>query len=260
MKRAGVVTVTFLLLAAMLALPASAAGGECHWYFHKNKEHKQPPIPSEFAFAEQYGGVYIDHKHGDGDGDKVIYLTFDAGYENGNVEKVLNALRDAGAVGSFFVLSNLAKSNPDLLKRMVAEGHTVCNHTAHHPNLSFASKEKIEAEIHGLEDAVEAVIGQKPAPYFRPPEGSFSEQMLKTVQEMGYHTVFWSFAYADWDNARQPEPEASLQKILAHTHNGEVLLLHPTSATNAAILPRLLAALTAEGYRFGTMDELCGAG
>jgi len=259
MKRAGIVTVTLILFAAILALPVRAAGGECHWYFHKNKEHKQPPIPSEFGFAEQYGGVYIDHSHGDDDGDKVIYLTFDAGYENGNVEKVLNALRDAGAVGSFFVLSNLAKSNPDLLKRMVSEGHTVCNHTAHHPNLSRASKEKIEAEIHGLEDAVEAVIGQKPAPYFRPPEGSFSEEMLKTVYEMGYHTVFWSFAYADWDNARQPDPEASLKKILAHTHNGEVLLLHPTSATNAAILPRLLAALTAEGYRFGTMDELCGA-
>ena len=235
----------------MTSIPVHTASPE--------RDTKQPPIPSEFAFAEQYGGVYIDHKHGDGDGDKVIYLTFDAGYENGNVAKVLNALRDAGAVGSFFVLSNLAKSNPDLLKRMVAEGHTVCNHTAHHPNLSYASKEKIEAEIRGLEDAVEAVIGQKPAPYFRPPEGSFSEQMLRTVQEMGYHTVFWSFAYADWDNARQPEPEASLQKILAHTHNGEVLLLHPTSATNAAILPRLLAALAAEGYRFGTMDELCGA-
>ena len=260
MKRAGIVTVTFLLLAAISVLSVSAAGGECHWYFHKNKEHKQPPIPSEFAFAEEYGGVYIDHKHGDENADKVIYLTFDAGYENGNVEKVLNALRDADAKGAFFVLSNLAKSNPDLLKRMAAEGHTICNHTAHHPNLSYASKEKIEAEIRGLEDAVEAVIGQRPAPYFRPPEGSFSEQMLKTVQEMGYHTVFWSFAYADWDNARQPEPEASLQKLVAHLHNGEVLLLHPTSATNAAILPRLLTAIRQAGYRFGTMEELCGAG
>lgn len=259
MKKAGIAALIFLLLCALLAPQVSAAGRECHWYFHKNKEHKQPPIPSEFGFAEQYGGVYIDKKHGDDDPDKVIYLTFDAGYENGNVEKVLNALRDAGAVGSFFVLSNLAKSNPELIKRMVAEGHTVCNHTSHHPNLSYASKEKIAAEIHGLEDAVEAVIGQKPAPYFRPPEGSFSEDMLKIVSDMGYHTVFWSFAYADWDNARQPDPEASLQKILAHTHNGEVLLLHPTSATNAAILPRLLAALKAEGYRFGSMEELCGA-
>ncbi len=259
MKRAGIVTVTFLLLAAMLALPVGAAGGECHWYFHKNKEHKQPPIPSEFAFAERYGGVYIDHKHGDENADKVIYLTFDAGYENGNVEKVLNALRGADAKGAFFVLSNLAKSNPDLLRRMAAEGHTICNHTARHPNLSHASKEKIEKEIRDLENAVEAVIGQKPAPYFRPPEGSFSEGMLKTVQEMGYYTVFWSFAYADWDNARQPDPEASLQKLVAHLHNGEVLLLHPTSATNAAILPRLLAAIKQAGYRFGTMEELCGA-
>lgn len=259
MKKTGIFGAAVLLLFALMAPQVGAVAGECHWYFHKNKEHKQPSIPAEFAFAEQYGGVYIDHAHGDDNADKVIYLTFDAGYENGNVEKVLNALKDAGAVGAFFVLSNVAKSNPDLLRRMVAEGHTVCNHTAHHPNLAHASKEKIRAEMAELETAVEAVVGQKPAHYFRPPEGSFSEEMLKAVQEMGYYTVFWSFAYADWDNRRQPDPEAALANLLAHLHNGEVLLLHPTSATNAAILPRLLAAIKAEGYRFGSMAELCGA-
>ena len=155
------------------------------------------------------------------------------------------------------MLEHVVRSNSELIKRMKAEGHLICNHTANHPNLANAPKEKIAAELQQLEDAVTAVTGECCAPYFRPTEGSFSRAMLETVQELGYQTVFWSFAYADWDNQHQPAPRAALQKILANMHNGAVLLLHPTSETNAIILKELIDTLKNQGYRFGTLEELC---
>ena len=208
-------------------------------------------------FVEDLDGYYIDHRHTEESDDKVVYLTFDAGYENGNVEKILNTLRDTGTPGAFFILSHFAKANPELVRRMAAEGHLVCNHTASHKNLSHAGKEQIAGELSALEAACEEATGVKVAPYFRPPEGSFSKEMLENVKSLGYKTVFWSFAYADWDNGKQPAPDKALKLVLNNVHIGAVLLLHPTSATNAAILGRLIESLKADGYRFGTLEELC---
>ncbi len=244
-----------LLICEIGAVPARVM----NWYTTRNKEHKQALVPPELATAETHGGVYIDHRHGDDNEEKVVYLTFDVGYENGNVEKVLNTLRDTDTPGAFFVLKHFVTENSELVQRMVAEGHLICNHTAHHPNLATASKEKITAEIRELEEAVEAVTGSGTKPYFRPPEGSFSMEMLDHVSALGYKTVFWSLAYADWDNNRQPAPRDALDKLLSHIHNGAVILLHPTSATNAEILPTLVDTLKNQGYRFGTLDELCFA-
>lgn len=246
-----------LLLTVCLALPCFAAGGEYHWYCKRQKDHRQALCDPEMRFIEELDGYYIDHRHTEACADKVVYLTFDAGYENGNVEKVLNALSETRTPGAFFVLSHFAKANPELLRRMADEGHTVCNHTASHKNLSHAGKEAIKAELSALEDACMTAAGIKPAAYFRPPEGSFSREMLESVRDLGYKTVFWSFAYADWDNGKQPSPDAALKLILDNVHNGEVLLLHPTSATNAEILPRLIGELKAQGFRFGTVEELC---
>jgi peptidoglycan-N-acetylmuramic acid deacetylase len=212
---------------------------------------------SELSFVEAHGGVYIDHRHGDNTPEKVVYLTFDVGYENGNVEKTLNVLKETETPGAFFVLKHFVTDNSDLLLRMKNEGHFICNHTANHPNLAHASRERIEEEIKSLELAVEAVTGEGTKPYFRPPEGTFSVEMLDTVASLGYKTVFWSFAYADWDNQKQPEPRAALEKILSSVHNGAVILLHPTSKTNAEILHELISTLKSEGYRFATLDELC---
>ena len=246
-----------LALIFCLILPAFAAGKEYHWYCKRQKEHKQALCDPEMRFVEECGGYYIDHRHTEADPDKVLYLTFDAGYENGNVEKILNTLQETGTPGAFFILSHFAKANPELVKRMATEGHLVCNHTASHKNLSYAGKDKIAEELSSLERVCEESTGVKIAPYFRPPEGSFSKEMLESVQSLGYKTVFWSFAYADWDNGKQPAPEAALKLILDHIHNGAVLLLHPTSSTNAAILGQLIAALKVNGYRFGTLEELC---
>ena len=247
------------LIFSLNAPKIGAASRELHWYTTRNKDHRQALVPSELAVVEEHGGVYIDHRHGDEDPDKVVYLTFDVGYENGNVEKTLNTLRDKGVTGAFFLLKHFVTENKDLVLRMKSEGHLLCNHTATHKNLSHATREEIESEIKGLEAAVEAVTGEGTKPYFRPPEGSFSLDMLESVCSLGYKTVFWSFAYADWDNKKQPDPGASLEKILSHVHNGAVILLHPTSATNAAILGELIDTLKLQGYRFGTLEELCVA-
>lgn len=226
-----------------------------NWYCPHRKDGKAPEIPSEMSFVENHGGYYLDRNVKDDD--KVVYLTFDAGYENGNVEKILDVLKAEEVPGAFFILENLITSKPELVKRMVAEGHTVCNHTAKHRDMSKATdKETFAAELNRLEQIYRDTVGGEIAKYYRPPEGRFSEQNLIHAEEMGYRTIFWSFAYADWDNEKQPSREQAMEKILTGTHNGEVLLLHPTSATNAEILPELIREWKKMGYRFGTLDEL----
>ena len=257
MKKSIKSAVVFILTAVFLCLPVNGAAKGIHWYCTRQKAHRQAIAAPELRFAEECGAYYIDHIHNEGNDDKVVYLTFDAGYENGNVERVLNALKEAEAPAAFFVLKHFATENADLLRRMVSEGHLVCNHTAHHKNLSNAAPEAIAAELKELESACLA-SGVTVSPYFRPPEGSFSRELLAEVQKNGYKTVFWSFAYADWDNDRQPNHDHAMRCIMDNIHNGAVLLLHPTSATNADILPQVIRSLKEEGYRFGTLKELCG--
>lgn len=246
-----------LAVVAWLALPARAAG--TGWYCTRAADHRQPVADPALRTVEQYGGFYIDHTHTAPDvEDKVVYLTFDAGYENGNVAKVLDALKAEGAAGAFFILGHVAEKYPELVRRMADEGHLVCNHTYSHQNLCGASAATISDELTRLETACRDAAGVEVAKYFRPPEGTFDAAMLTEVQKHGYKTIFWSFAYADWDNRRQPDPAAAKKKILDNLHNGAVILLHPTSATNAAILGDVLREMKARGYRFGTLDELTG--
>ncbi len=229
------------------------------WYCTRAKDHAQPRADACFDFLESHGGYYIDHRHVDPNAaDKVVYLTFDAGYENGNVARVLDALREEEVTGAFFVLGHVAEKYPDLVRRMADEGHLVCNHTFTHRCLVGVDDEAFAAELNRLEDACTSSAGVTVAKYFRPPEGKFDLTMLEQAEKLGYRTIFWSFAYADWDNQKQPDPVAAKRKILDNIHNGAVLLLHPTSATNAAILGDVIRELRAQGYRFGTLDELTG--
>ena len=225
------------------------------WYFKKNGEHAPPPLDTPLAFIEDCGGYYLDRNAAEDD--PVIYLTFDAGYENGNVARVLDVLDAHNAKGAFFVLSHLLEAEPDLICRMAQTGHTVCNHSSNHRDMTALDETAFRAELDDLAELYRETTGAQISPYFRPPEGKFNEAVLRRASDMGYRTVFWSFAYPDWDNANQPDPEAAIKNILDHTHNGMVLLLHPTSSTNAAILDRLLCAWEEQGYRFGMLDELC---
>ena len=256
--------ILFVLLALALIFAAwqlvpEASGNHYSWYCPHAKGHVQPQVP-ELAFVEELDGWYIDHRHSEpDDAERVVYLTFDAGYGNENVAKILDVLKEEQVSGCFFILEGLIRHEPDLVRRMAAEGHTVGNHTMHHRDMSRAGDDALLAELHGLEDAYRALTGCEMSGFYRPPEGRFSRENLVCAQKNGYKTIFWSFAYPDWDNDRQPSCEAAKQMILENVHNGEVMLLHPTSKTNAAILSDVIHALRAEGYRFGTMQELtCG--
>ncbi len=225
------------------------------WYVVRNKTHEIPSLDGEMAYITDHKAYYADLDAKPED--KVIYLTFDAGYENGNVEKILDALKKHDAKGAFFILENLVKTNTDLVIRMKNEGHLVCNHTAKHPDMTkktdFAS---FERELKALEEVYAEYTGNEIDKYFRPPEGKFNEQTLMFAENAGYKTVFWSCAYADWDNSAQKSGAYAINLLKANTHNGMILLLHPTSATNAEILDTMLTYWESEGFRFGTLDEL----
>ena len=189
----------------------------------------------------------------------VLYLTFDAGYENGCTEKILDTLKKHEVTAAFFLVGNYIEKNADLVRRMVEEGHTVGNHTMHHYDMSKISDQAAFAkELQDLENLYKETTGQQMQKYYRPPQGIYSEENLKMAQELGYKTVFWSLAYVDWNNDSQPTKEQAFEKLLPRTHSGAVVLLHSTSQTNAEILDELLTKWKEEGYRFGTVEELFG--
>lgn len=254
LKKKRIFLTVFELLFAVFSAISVSANGNCQWYFRTPVGGIRPDIAPEFAFADNGNAIWL----GNDPEDKVIYLTFDAGYDNGNVPKILDVLKKHDAEGAFFILEHLAKAEPDLIRRMRDEGHLVCNHTATHPDTSkIHDAETFRREICRLEEAVREVTGEAPDPFFRPPQGAFTDETLSFAKQCGYRTVLWSYAYADWDNAKQPDPQKSFDRILDHTHNGMVLLLHPTSETNAAILDRLLTEWESRGYRFGSLYEFC---
>ena len=189
--------------------------------------------------------------------EKVLYLTFDAGYENGCTAQILDALKAQDVKAAFFLVGNYMEKNPDLVKRMVEEGHIVANHTMHHPDMSkIQDKAAFERELHDLEDLFREITGKELPKYYRPPQGTYSQKNLELAKELGYKTVFWSLAYVDWRNDAQPTREQAFEKLIPRTHDGAVVLLHSTSQTNAQILPELLSKWKALGYRFDTIDKL----
>ena len=257
MKRILSLFVCFLMLFLCIALPSEALSQEMHWYCTRQKAHRQALAAPELRFVEECDGYYIDHTHADGDAEKVVYLTFDAGYENGNVKKILDILKEEQVLGAFFILGNLIQKNPELIRQMTEDGHTVCNHTNHHKDMTrMDCIEEFQRELESLETLYREATGKELSKFYRPPEGKFDERSLSFASELGYTTVFWSLAYADWDNQKQPSPTVAKKILLDHLHNGAVILLHPTSQTNALILKELIVTLKAQGYRFGTMDEL----
>ena len=229
------------------------------WYCKRKNDNTQPTLDSNLSFVNGYDLFWCDRKHQNiDDEDKVIYLTFDAGYENGNIKKILEVLKREDVKATFFVLDNLIIKNEDLVREMLKDNHIVANHTMKHKDMTkITSKEDFAKELSSLEELFEGTFGEKMPKYYRPPEGKLSELNLQWARELGYKTVMWSFAYADWDNCKQPSKEYAMKKILDNVHNGEVMLLHPTSSTNASILGDVIGELKAMGFRFATVEELC---
>ncbi len=249
-------TLIVLVFTSTLKIDAGAYDKSFSWYCVHRKDHLQPLADATISFIDNYNGYYIDKNHGNNDEEKVVYLTFDAGYENGNICKILDTLKAENVCGAFFVLGHLISDNTDLVARMFDEGHLVCNHTYSHKPMIGKSKDEFKTELDKLEMLCLEKTGRQMSKYYRPPEGRFDEESIKYACELGYKTIFWSFAYADWDNNKQMSGENAKNKILDNIHNGEIMLLHPTSATNAQILGDIIKELKNLGYRFGSLDEL----
>lgn len=205
--------------------------------------------PTGTAAAEvlgRYDAFYVGSTD-----EKIIYLTFDAGYENGNTPAILDALKKHQAPATFFLVGNYLKTQPELVMRMVEEGHLVGNHTLHHYDMDkISEKEDFREELEGVERMYEELVGDSMPRLYRPPQGCYSEQNLQMAQEAGYKTFFWSLAYVDWYEDKQPTREEAFEKLLGRIHPGAIVLLHSTSRTNAEILDELLSRWEAMGYRF----------
>ena len=222
------------------------------WGLSFPQEGQPPTGNTSNARLAEYGAAYL--------GDttkKVIYLTFDAGYENGCTEKILDTLQKHNVPAAFFLVGNYIEQNPDLVKRMVAEGHIVGNHTYHHYDMSkIGDRTTFEKELAELETLFTQTTGETMKKFYRPPQGIYSEENLKMAQELGYHTIFWSLAYVDWLNDDQPTSEQAFSKLIPRIHSGAIVLLHSTSQTNAAILDDLLTRWEEMGYEFASLDTL----
>ncbi|MGV8982507.1 delta-lactam-biosynthetic de-N-acetylase [Clostridium sp.] len=226
---------------------------EYNWYFQPRNDNTPPDGPKETSeIVSKYGCYYLGDTS-----KKILYLTFDEGYEAGYTAPILDVLKKHNVKAAFFVVKPYITSNPELIKRMVAEGHLVCNHSARHPSMaSILDPQKFNIELSDVEEAFESVTGKKISKYFRPPMGKYSELSLQYTQNYGYKTIFWSFAYMDWLTDKQPSHESAKKRILQRTHNGGIMLLHAVSKTNAEILDDVITQWESNGYALKTLDDL----
>ncbi len=211
--------------------------------------------PTGIATADElkkHDAYYVGNKS-----DKVIYLTFDAGFENGNTQPILDALKKHNVKATFFIVGHYLESAPELVKRMTAEGHCVGNHTYHHWDMSKISDiQSFQKEMEDVSSLYEQITGEKLAMYYRPPQGKYSTENLKMAKELGYKTFFWSLAYVDWYEDKQPTKEEAFSKLIGRIHPGAIVLLHSTSKTNGAILDELLTKWEEMGYTFKPLSDL----
>lgn len=226
---------------------------ELNWYFMPRKDEVPPRCIEEGApMLKKYSAYYLGDTS-----QKVIYLTFDEGYENGYSAKILDVLKENNIKAAFFVTTPYINSNKELVKRMVREGHLVCNHSTTHPSMaSIKDVEKFKKEFLGCEKAFKDLTGKDMPKYFRPPMGKFSELSLNRTENLGYKTIFWSFAYRDWEPASQPSHELAKKTIMERVHPGAVYLLHAVSKTNTEVLGDVIKDLKSKGYTFKSLDEL----
>ncbi len=234
--------------AAPAVIPASAD----NWGLSFPQEGQSPVGNASVEDLAQYDAWFLGDTS-----QKVIYLTFDCGYENGCTAPILDALKKHNVKACFFVVGNYLDSAPELVQRMTEEGHIVGNHTLTHPDMSeIADLGSFQQQLEGVEEKYRQITGQEMQKFYRPPQGKFSESNLQQAQQLGYKTIFWSLAYVDWYADKQPSHEEAFEKLCGRIHPGAIVLLHSTSQTNAEILDELLTKWEGEGYTFKTLDQL----
>ena len=255
--------VTAFILGSMLGVftgkiphsqKTSSADQSTGWGLSFQEEGKRPAGNASIDDLKQYNAYYA----GDTD-QKIIYLTFDAGYENGNTPAILDALKKHQAPAVFFVVGNFIKDNPDLIRRILADDHIIGNHTMTHPDLpQISSMDAFQKELQDVEELYTSLTGEAMTKFYRPPRGIYNTENLSMAKELGYSTFFWSLAYVDWIQDQQPSREEAFQKLLTRIHPGAIVLLHNTSSTNAEILDELLTKWEEMGYEFHSLKELTG--
>ena len=220
------------------------------WGVKRNKEHNQPDVGEDRKkLLEENNGICLGNKD-----EKIIYLTFDEGYEAGFTSKILEILKENEVKATFFITAHYLNTNEELVKQMIEENHIVANHTVNHKSMPNLTEEEIKSEVMDLHTAIYQKFGYE-MKYIRPPKGEFSERSLKYTTNLGYKTVMWSFAYEDWDENNQPNEEKAKEKILENLHNGEIMLLHGNSETNTNILDEVIKKAKEMGYSFKSLDE-----
>ena len=236
------------------ALLASAE--PVNWGLSFPQEGEPPQGTASRQELDPLGAAYCLPETG-----KTIYLTFDAGYENGNTAQILDALKKHGAKAAFFLVGDFIQAEPELVRRMAEEGHTLGNHTYSHPDMSqIAGEEEFRRELEDNEALCREAAGVELSKLYRPPQGKYSRRNLEMAQALGYRTVFWSLAYVDWLQDDQPTKTEAFQKLLPRVHPGAIVLLHTTSSTNAAILDELLTQWEQLGYQFGDLEQALSGG
>ena len=264
-QKVSIVAVLFLVMYALGALTAKKAESvgvsallhekSENWGLGFGTEGKPPTGNASAEELKKYNAYFIGDTT-----QNTIYLTFDCGYENGNTEPILDALKKHDVKATFFVVGNFLETSPEIVKRMIAEGHTVGNHTYHHLDMSsISSMDAFKKETQDVENLFEQITGTPITKFYRPPQGKYNIENLKMAQELGYHTFFWSLAYVDWYQDKQPTKDEAFGKLLKRIHPGAIVLLHSTSSTNAQILDELLTKLEEMGYTIKPLTELAGA-
>lgn len=220
------------------------------WGIKNGTNHSQPDVGSKNKeLVNKYNGISLGNSE-----KKYIYLTFDLGYEAGYTNQILDSLKQENVNATFFITAHYVNTAGDILQRMIDEKQIVGNHTVNHKSMPDLSDEELKTEVMNLHQKVYEKYGYE-MKYIRPPKGEFSERTLSLSEKLGYKTVMWSFAYVDWDEKNQPDEEKAIEKIISNLHNGEIMLLHATSKTNANIMTRLLQEIKAEGYEIKSLDN-----
>ncbi|ENZ01940.1 delta-lactam-biosynthetic de-N-acetylase [Clostridium thermobutyricum] len=256
MRHKKIFLIGLVLIISILMIPFtkvfSQSNSEYSWYFVSRGKNTTPEAPKESAsFLSETDSYFLGDTS-----KKEIFLTFDEGYENGNTEKILDILKETNVKSTFFVVKPYITSYPNLIKRMVDEGHIVGNHSSKHLSMPTLTNEAFNKEFKDVEDAYRDVTGKEIPKFFRPPMGKYSKDSLIKTKELGYKSIFWSFAYRDWLVDSQPSPEEGKKKILSSVHPGCIMLLHAVSDTNVKILKDVLTTLQNEGYTFKTLNDL----
>ena len=260
-KRTVIIAMTVLLFALCVPAVIGAFGSNeavetvaenTNWGLGFKEDGKPPTGNASVADLAKHNAYYI------GDTSKnIIYLTFDAGFENGNTEKILDSLKKHNVKATFFLVGNYIETSPELVKPMVEEGHTIGNHTYSHPDMSkISDEESFKKELQSLESLYKETTGQELLKIYRPPQGKYCVSNLEMADKLGYKTIFWSLAYVDWYENKQPTKEEAFNKLLKRIHPGAIVLLHSTSKTNGDILDELLTKWEDMGYSFGEIKDL----